>query len=97
MSVVRFAYWVCAVAAACCFGYAAYILLAWPDEPLDPRRTGMMAEVTLNRVAAFALHVCWRYGRLGGMAFAHRLRQLKGRRPKPTPRNVPCGDWLNLR
>ena len=45
----------CAVAAACCFGYAAYILLAWPDEPLDPRRTGMMAEVALNRVAAFSL------------------------------------------
>ena len=55
MSVARFAYWVCAVAAACCFGYAAYILLAWPDEPLDPRRTGMMAELTINRVAAFTL------------------------------------------
>jgi hypothetical protein len=55
MRVGRVAYWVFAVAAMCCFGYAAHILLAWPEPPRDPRLAGIMAEVTANRVAAFTL------------------------------------------
>jgi hypothetical protein len=47
--------WVFIVAAAGCFAYAAYILLAWPEAPRDPRLAGIMAEVTANRVAAFTL------------------------------------------
>ena len=45
--------WGCAVAAACCYAYAAYILWAWPDPPRDPRLSDFMAAISSKNAAAF--------------------------------------------
>ena len=51
----RIIYWALIVTSAGCFGYSVYILMAWPAPFRDSRLEGFMAEITVNRVAAFTL------------------------------------------
>ena len=49
----RVVFWGCVVAALCCYGYAAYILWAWPDPSPDPRLSDLVAAISAKKVAAF--------------------------------------------
>ena len=68
----RVIFWGCAVAALCCYCYAAYILWAWPDPSRDTRLTDFAAAITAKRAAVFTFVMAGMF--LALMAFiAHGL------------------------
>ena len=77
------------VAAAGCFAYAGYILLAWPDPPRDTRVSGFMAEVTANRAAAVTLTFA---GMLCGLVAWLLYIGSPNKKRTPRPKRSPGGD-----
>ena len=69
----------------CCYGYAAYILWAWPEPSRVTRLTDLAAAITAKRAAAFTFVMAGPFLTL--MAFIARVLTEPGKKKPPPVRS----------